>query len=254
MKPLSAKHQAVVDAYVARLNSSLVTPSRRISAARAYQQVYRCSEATAATEGPRLLRNPLIRAAVDARLAQLAKKVDVSVERILAEYERLAFSDLGDFVDITPTGIRVKPTVDAEGRRTGVDTRCLAEASETVTETTFGEVTTVKRQTRIKLHAKHPPLRDLAEYRQIFQPQPLPPGQDRLPLMIFVQHNEYHEATEGRPPHAAAPATREALATEVLPVMDVPTYEGLEAADQALPVMEVPRYGAPARTRRRRTT
>jgi hypothetical protein len=217
VKPLSAKHQAFVDAYVTLR-----------SATKAYQQVYGGVANVAAAAGTRLLKSVKVRAAVDARLNALAKKVDkkvdVSVERILAEYERLAFSDLGDFVEITPNGIRVKPTVDAGGQRTSVDTRCLAEASETVTETTFGDVTTVKRQTRIKLHAKHPPLRDLAEYQRLFEPKPLPPSQDRLPMMFFVQYNELERTTEGRIVRVVAPHTLDVQATEALPVMDVPTY------------------------------
>lgn len=213
------------------------------------------SARNADVDGPRLLGKAGIQAAIQDRRKTLSDKLDLSQERLLAEYAKVGFSNISDFVEITRDGFRVKPTVVDERGTLRVDTRAIAEISETSTTVrkSGGDAdgVVVNRTIKIKLHPKLHALDSICA--TLGYPQPPPPSQDRLPLMIFVQHNELERTPEGRIVRAVAPPTLEARATEVLPVMDVPTYEGPEVADQALPVMEVPRYGAPARTRRRRT-
>jgi len=71
------------------------------NATRAYKTAYtRCKkDNTAATEGSKLLRNPKIKGFMDAELAKLARKSEVTAGRVLEEEGRLAFSDLGQLFE-----------------------------------------------------------------------------------------------------------------------------------------------------------
>jgi phage terminase small subunit len=63
------------------------------------------SQKTAAEQGARLLRNAQIKAAVQKTL----NKLEISAETVLAEIAKLAFSNMGDFVQPSPDGSQLVP-------------------------------------------------------------------------------------------------------------------------------------------------
>jgi phage terminase small subunit len=69
------------------------------------------SEKTAAEQGCRLLRNVKVRAAIEAAQAEMAKKLEVTRERVLKEAARLAFSDHRKMFDDAG---RLKPIHDLD--------------------------------------------------------------------------------------------------------------------------------------------
>lgn len=58
----------------------------------------------AQTSASRLLRRPRIRAAVAARRRRLSKALDVSVQRVMREYAKIAFANVADFVSVEEDG------------------------------------------------------------------------------------------------------------------------------------------------------
>ena len=64
-------------------------------------------DAVAATLASRLLKNAQVAAYIAARRAELAAKYAVTQERIVAEYERLAFSDPRQLAEWGPDGVRL---------------------------------------------------------------------------------------------------------------------------------------------------
>jgi len=67
------------------------------------------SKKTADVQGPRLLGNVRIAAAVQDGLEKIHKKLDISAERIRAELARIAFADIAEQVAVNEDGsIRVK--------------------------------------------------------------------------------------------------------------------------------------------------
>ncbi len=109
--------------------------------------------------GSRLLGKVRIQETLTRRRRELATAHDVTPERVIGEMARLAFADLGEFVRIENGKMIVQDFTQADG--TKLDTRCLAEVSETITE----HGGTLK----VKLHNKREALRDLGEHLGIFE-------------------------------------------------------------------------------------
>jgi len=106
----------------------------------------------AKSQGSRLLKRDDVRAAVDAAIAARARRIEVSQDRVLLEYARLAFSDMRRFMDWGPRGVVLKDggALDAD------ETACVAEVSESKTAA-GGTV-------RLKLHDKRGALDSLARH------------------------------------------------------------------------------------------
>lgn len=62
---------------------------------------------SARTVGPKLLQKAAVAAEVQKRRAQLTKKTESLQDRVLAELEKLAFSNIEDFTRLTYDGVRV---------------------------------------------------------------------------------------------------------------------------------------------------
>lgn len=81
---LPEKQQRFADEYLVDLNAT-----------QAYQRAgYRVSEAVAAVNALRLLQKPAVRTYVEARQEALRKATEITQERVLREYARLAFFDV----------------------------------------------------------------------------------------------------------------------------------------------------------------
>lgn len=100
MKPLTDKQRRFIDEYCIDQNAT-----------EAYKRAgYQAgSDNAAAVAASRLLANPRIRAEVDARLAELAKKARITAEEAWRELGHIARSDIGDILDMTGVEPRLKP-------------------------------------------------------------------------------------------------------------------------------------------------
>lgn len=95
-KKLAPKRAAFVREYLKDLNATQA----------AIRAGY--SEATATAQGSRLLSFVDVQAAIGAAQSKAAERADVTVDRIVAEYARLAFSKITDFISFGPSGIQLK--------------------------------------------------------------------------------------------------------------------------------------------------
>lgn len=62
------------------------------------------SEHTAESQGSRLLSNAKVAEAIAKGQAKLAEKAGVTVERIVAEYAKIGFANMLDYIRVTPEG------------------------------------------------------------------------------------------------------------------------------------------------------
>jgi phage terminase small subunit len=100
------------------------------------------SSTRAAARGYALLQRPEIRAAIAAAMAWRAARTEITPERVLEEYARIAFSDWRHFADWGPKGARfadardlspedtpaIAELVDAGPRRGGDESRAYSRA------------------------------------------------------------------------------------------------------------------------------
>lgn len=77
-----------------------------------------------------LMANPLVAAAIAAKMARLTSKHEVTSERIIAELARIAFLDPRKVMSWGPDGVRFARSDEL----TDDEAACVVEASETVTE------------------------------------------------------------------------------------------------------------------------
>lgn len=88
--------------------------------------------------------------------AKRSRRTEISADRVLLEYARLAFSDMREFTVWGPEGVKWK---DSEGLSDDA-AACVAEVAETVSEG--------GRTRRFKLHSKTAALSDVAKHLGMF--------------------------------------------------------------------------------------
>jgi phage terminase small subunit len=140
-KRLSPKHRLFVRQYVRLLNAT------KAAVLAGY------SEKTAASIGNELLNKPEIALAVEIGIARLAEKVDISAERVIQEYAKIAFARPDDVIR-WEDGKLVLTDID------DIDDMTLAAIAE-VTRTASGDI-------RIKFHDKTKALEALARHLDLF--------------------------------------------------------------------------------------
>lgn len=122
------------------------------------------SKKTAGQMGFDLLKKPEIQSAIQKRRNDLAKKAEVTQERIIAEYAKLAFSNAIDYVRVNSEGL---PVIDF-GDTTQSQFAAIAEVqTETVVEGRDQD-TQIVRKTKFKLHDKKGALDSLARHLGMF--------------------------------------------------------------------------------------
>ncbi len=70
------------------------------------------SAKTANTQGPRLLSNVSIREAIERKNGEAARNAGISKQRVLQEYQEVAFNDLRDCFEQDGASLRLKPLKD----------------------------------------------------------------------------------------------------------------------------------------------
>ena len=143
------------------------------NATQSYIRVYNCCVKTADTGGPRLMGNVGVMARVRFLKEKMISKLDVDAARVIAEYAKLAFSNMADYTKLNDMGDLV-PDLSKCTR----DQLAALESLKTKTTTikTRGKgknkgVTTASISTdcEFKLHKKREALRDLGKHLGIFK-------------------------------------------------------------------------------------
>ena len=143
-KPLTTRQSLFVEEYLVDLNGTQ-------AAIRAGYSVK-----TARSTASENLTKPNIVAALQEAMAERAKKLKVSQERVIEELARIGFSNLKDFVEWGPDGVKLKDCADLGDDQA----RCVVEVSQTITESSG--------TTRFKLHDKIAALDKLARHLGLY--------------------------------------------------------------------------------------
>jgi phage terminase small subunit len=106
----------------------------------------------------RLIRHPNVSAYLAKRRAELQLELGVSTYRILSEYAKLAFSDIGAILEWGADGVVLR-SLDTLAPEI---TATISEISERVTPEGV-------RSFKVKIHNKHQALKDLAEHLGLFK-------------------------------------------------------------------------------------
>lgn len=137
----------------------------------------------AETIGSRLCRNVKVRAEIDRRLGKLKKKLEVSAERVLEEYARLALYDPADLYDKEGKLLPVNELPEDTRRAIrGWD----VDQHESSYIDGKGDTYRVDRHTSIKprMADKRPALRDLGQHLDLFEPED---EEKKRPIEITVK-------------------------------------------------------------------
>src|SRR5688572_13977395 len=106
------------------------------------------------------------------------KRHDITVDRIVGEYVKIAFADAGDYFDWGPDGVTVKPKSDLTPEQRSV----VAEVSQTVTEK-GGTI-------RVKFHDKLNALEKLGKHLGMFIDKHEVTGKDGEPIEVVGSEHE----------------------------------------------------------------
>jgi phage terminase small subunit len=107
-----------------------------------------------------LLRAPAIRAAVAAGMAERARRTQITADRVLQEYARIAFADIRRMTDWGKAGIELRE----QHVLSDDDAAAIAEVSRPGSANTM----------RLKLYDKRPALEALARHLGVFTPRNRP--------------------------------------------------------------------------------
>ena len=138
---LTEKQKRFVDEYLIDLNAT-----------RAYMVAYPSvkSDAVAAVNASKLLRNPKVAAYITERQREIQKRTEISQDRVITELARIAFTERGAFARVTGGGRTVELTDTDE---LTADQRAALSGVE---ETKFGiKVSTYDKVRALELLGKH---------------------------------------------------------------------------------------------------
>lgn len=117
----------------------------------------RYSPATAQQQSSRLLLNVLVLEEIERRKKQIMKKLEITQERVLEEYAKLAFADISDIVKWGRGGINVNESSTLDREHTA--------AISKITETRTRDSITVE----VKMHDKKGALDSIARHLGMFK-------------------------------------------------------------------------------------
>lgn len=122
------------------------------------------SPVSAHVEGCLALKKPKVIAHIRQRQAALAKKYEVTQERIVAELAKIGFSTMGDYMRVTPDG---QPYIDLSDLQ---EAEAAALSEITVDDYVDGRGDNARdvKRVKIKLHDKKGALVDLAKHLGMF--------------------------------------------------------------------------------------
>lgn len=159
-KELTPKQKRFVEEYVVDLNGTQAAIRAGFNAQ------------TANVRGSQLLALDHVRAAIDEAIRERSIRAGITADRVLEELSRIAFSDVGNYVEYGPDGVRIKDSAD-------VDTRALSEVSEV--ETKAG------KNTKFKLYDKVAALDKLGRHLGLFNERVEVSGKGGGPVEIIIE-------------------------------------------------------------------
>ena len=173
MAGLTAKQKQFVEEYLIDLNATQA----------AIRAGY--SKRTAEVQGHENLRKPYISSEIERRMKDREKRTEITQDRVLAEYAKIAFADIKDFLEYKTA----KTVVDRDdngrpiiGYKQIVD----AKPSEQVDGTLINEVSIGKGGIfKFKLHDKKSALDSIAKHLGMFIDRQEITGKDGQPLKII---------------------------------------------------------------------
>lgn len=146
-----------------------------LCATAAYRRAgYRAAGHAAEVNAAKLLRNTEVQNAIALAEKERAARVKIEADNVLRELARIAFSDMRDFVDWGPEGVRLKPSAELGDD----DAPCVAEVTQTSTEH-GGSI-------RFKLHSKTEALRDLCRHLGLLKDKLEVSGPDGGPFKVYL--------------------------------------------------------------------
>jgi phage terminase small subunit len=148
---LNARQQRFVQEYLVSLNA---TQAANL-AGYAHPQV----------QGPRLLFNVAIKEAVDRARGRIADKLEVTAERVIQEYARIAFANLSHAARWTRDAMEAVPSAELDAN-TAAAVKSVT-IRRTVTQGRNGE--TEHTEQRIEMHDKKGALDSLARHLGLFK-------------------------------------------------------------------------------------
>jgi phage terminase small subunit len=119
---------------------------------------------TAKQQGSRLLTDVDVSRAISQRQHELAERHNVDADRVLAEYARIAFSDITNYRDVFATG-----EIDFGSLPLGMSAAIADLVVDTSTEKKDVDARRVRR-VRVRLHNKLTALEALAKHLGLFAP------------------------------------------------------------------------------------
>lgn len=129
--------------------------------------------------GPELLTKPFVAAAIQREMGARAERTLVTADRVIAEFARLAFADMGKFMKIEGGEARV----DFQALEGG-DTACISEITQDEYVEGRGEDAREVKKTKIKLHDKMGALQALAKHLGLFTDRVELTGRDGGPINV----------------------------------------------------------------------
>lgn len=121
------------------------------------------SERSAESQASRLLKKDKVKKRISERLRDILDKSDEKIVRIIRELEEIAFIDITNYIDFESGDFNIKSLDDMTG-----PTSAIMEVSKFETETTKGDITTVRKKTKLKMYNKLEAIKLLGEYYKIW--------------------------------------------------------------------------------------
>lgn len=144
LKKLTAKHKHFVDEYVIHKSATIAAKNSGFA------------EKTASQQGHRLLQDPLIKELIAEKLGKLSDKLEITAERVLQEYAKIAFANSDDYFEWSASSMSLVPSSDL--------TRDQKAAVSSIKETTTEHGGSIE----LKLHDKQKALDALAKHLELF--------------------------------------------------------------------------------------
>lgn len=119
------------------------------------------SERTAGTIGFENLQKPEIAEAISRAMSARSMRTQVTADRVLEEYARIAFARLSDVVEWGTHGVTIKPSAELSDNVLAAVERVECNQSEYMEESGGGILRT---QYKVKLHGKQAALDALAKH------------------------------------------------------------------------------------------
>jgi phage terminase small subunit len=116
------------------------------------------SQRTAEVQASQLLSNYKIRVALEDAMQARSKRTEVTADRVVAEYARIAFANMRDYLP------KKGETIDLQR----LDQDRTAAVEEIIIDEFVDQAGTVHRRTRVKLHDKKAALDSLAKHLGMF--------------------------------------------------------------------------------------